>query len=280
MKARELPPVARPFVGAGRRMFEYELVGRAAELAYYSMLALFPALIVLLGAVGLLAGQDDVRELLEAVRDTSDAETATSVRGAIDGIATKDTGASFALGGGLITTAYSASLYTAAFTRGAAAAHGRLAERVSWKRRLWLMPVTVAALLAAGLALALLLMTTGAVESIADVVGLGGLTSSLLSILRIPLLVGLAALLVYGLFMLLPGERGSRRPTFGAIVAVGLWLVASLGFAVYTATLASYESTYGALGGVVSFLIWLWITNLVLLYGVALDAELRGPEAA
>jgi membrane protein len=280
MKARELPPVARPFVGAGRRMFEYELVGRAAELAYYSMLALFPALIVLLGAVGLLAGQDDVRELLEAVRDTSDAETATSVRGAIDGIATKDTGASFALGGGLITTAYSASLYTAAFTRGAAAAHGRLAERVSWKRRLWLMPVTVAALLAAGLALALLLMTTGAVESIADVVGLGALTSSLLSILRIPLLVGLAALLVYGLFMLLPGERGSRRPTFGAIVAVGLWLVASLGFAIYTATLASYESTYGALGGVVSFLIWLWITNLVLLYGVALDAELRGPEAA
>ena len=53
-------------------------------------------------------------------------------------------------------------------------------------------------------------------------------------------------------------------------------LVASLGFAIYTATLASYESTYGALGGVVSFLVWLWISNLALLYGVALDAEFRG----
>jgi membrane protein len=279
MKTPEVPAVARPFVAAGRRMFEYELTGRAAELAYYSMLALFPALIVLLGAVGLLAGEDDVNKLLDAVRDTSDADTASSVRGAVDGIATHNTGASFAVGGGLITTAYSASLYTAAFTRGAAAAHGRLAERVSWTRRLWLMPVTVAALLTLGIALALLLMTSGAVEHVADAVGLGGVTDALLSILRFPLLVGIMLALVYGLFRLLPGER-TRRPSFGAIAAVSLWLVASLGFALYTATLASYESTYGALGGVVSFLVWLWITNLALLYGVALDAELRGDDHA
>jgi membrane protein len=242
------------------------------------MLALFPALIVLLGAVGLLAGQDDVQKLVHAVSETTSQDTASSVSGAVDGIATKDTGATFAIGGGLITTAYSASLYTAAFTRGAAAAHGRLAEKVPWKRRLWLMPVTVAALLAVGVALALVLMTSGAVADIADVVGLGGITKSLLSLLRWPLLVGLAVLLVYGLFRLLPDEHTSRRPSFGTFVAVSLWLIASLGFAIYTATLASYESTYGALGGVVSFLVWLWITNLVLLYGVALDAELRGED--
>jgi membrane protein len=280
MKAPEVPRIAVPFVAAARRMFDYELTGRAAELAYYSMLALFPALIVLLGAVGLLAGEDDVEKLVAAVRDTSDADTADSVRGAVDGIATRDTGANFAIGGGLITTAYSASLYTAAFTRGAAAAHGRLATKVPWKRRLWLMPVTVAALLAVGVGLALLLMTTGAVAGVANAVGLGGITKSLLALLRWPVLAGLALLLVYGLFRLLPGEHTSRRPSFGTIVAVGLWLVASLGFALYTATLASYESTYGALGGVVSFLVWLWITNLVLLYGVALDAELRGDDSA
>jgi membrane protein len=280
MKAPEPPQALRPFVAAGRRMFEYELVGRAAELAYYSMLALFPALIVLLGAVGLLAGQDDVQQLLDAVRETSDADTASSVRGAVDGIATKDTGASFAVGGGLITTAYSASLYTAAFTRGAAAAHGRLAEKVSWRRRLWLMPVTVAALLAVGAGLALLLLTTGAVEDIADVVGLGAVTDGLLKLVRWPMLIALAVLLVYGLFRLLPGQKTSRRPSFGTVIAVGLWLVASLGFAIYSATLASYESTYGALGGVVSFLVWLWLTNLALLYGVALDAELRGSDNA
>jgi membrane protein len=267
-----------PFVRAVGRMFEYELTGRAAELAYYSMLALFPALIVLLGAVGLLAGEDDVQTLLGAVRDTSSAGAAESVRGAVDGIATKDTGATFAIGGGLITTAYSASLYTAAFTRGAAAAHGRVVTKVPWRRRLWLMPVTVAALLAVGVALALLLMTSSAVAGIADVVGLGGLTNALLSVLRWPLLIGLAMLLVYGLFMLLPGDHASRRPSFGALAAVVLWLVASLGFAVYTATIASYESTYGTLGGVVSFLVWLWISNLALLYGVALDAELREPS--
>ena len=281
MKAPEAPAVALPFVRAGRRMFDYELTGRAAELAYYSMLALFPALIVLLGAVGLLAGQDDVQKLVEAVSDTSSPDTGKSVRGAIDGIATKDTGASFAIGGGLITTAYSASLYTAAFTRSAAAARGHLAQKVPWRRRLWLMPVTVAALLGLGIALALLLMTTGAVENVADAIGLGAVTDALLSLLRFPLLLAVMFLLVYGLFRLIGGGDGhSRRPSVGALVAVSAWLVASLGFALYTATLASYESTYGALGGVVSFLVWLWITHLVLLYGVALDAELRGDDSA
>jgi membrane protein len=105
-------------------------------------------------------------------------------------------------------------------------------------------------------------------------------TDALVKIMRLPLLVALMFLLVYGLFRLLPGDRSSRRPSLGAIVAVSAWLVASLGFALYTATLATYESTYGALGGVVSFLVWLWISNLVLLYGVALDAELRGTDPA
>jgi membrane protein len=280
MKAPELPRALRPFVGAGRRMFEYELTGRAAELAYYSMLALFPALIVLLGAVGLLAGQDDVQKLVHAVGETTSQDTASSVRGVVDGIATKDTGAGLAIGSGIITTAYSTSLYAAAFTRGAAAAHGRLAEKVSWRRRLWLMPVTVGAVLAVGVALALLLMSSGALADIADAVGTGGITKSLLSLLRLPVLIVLALSLVYGLFSLVPGEHASRRPSFGTIVAVGLWLLASLGFAIYIATLASYESIYGALSGVVSFLVWLWLTNLVLLYGVALDAELRAGDAA
>lgn len=275
----KVPHVLRPFVAAAQRMFRYELTGRAAELAYYSMLALFPALIVLLSVVGLLAGQDDVQKLADAVAKATSKATAEDARGAIQGIAERDTGAGLALGGGLITTAYSASLYTAAFTRGAAAAQGRETGRVSWKRRLWLMPVTVSALLALGAALALLLVASGAVEDVADVVGLGALTSGLVSIVRWPLLVGVLLLLTYGLFLLRPDARPSRRPSIGAIVAVAIWLVASLGFALYTATIASYESTYGALGGVVSFLVWLWLTNLTLLYGVALDAELRDPSA-
>jgi membrane protein len=265
----------RAVIGAVRRMFRYELTGRAAELAYYSMLALFPALIVILGAIGVLAGQDDVQKLVDALAEVSSRKNAEDTRGVVEGIAEKDTGASFAIGGGLITTAYSASLYTAAFSRSAAAAHGRAWDRVTWKRRLWLVPVTILALLGLGIALSLLLITAGAVEDVADVVGLGSLTSELLSIARWPLLVAVLLLLTYGLYRLSPAETESHRPSIGAIVAVAAWLVASLGFAIYTATLASYESTYGALSGVVSFLIWLWMSNLALLFGVALDAELR-----
>ena len=269
------PDALRPFVGAARRMFRYELVGRAAELAYYSMLALFPALIVLLATVGLLAGKDDVHRLVQAFGDATSKGTAADAQGAIEGVALRDTGAGVALGSGLLTTAYSASLYTAAFARAGAAAHGRLMEAVSWKRRLWFIPVTVGALLVLGAALALLLLTSGAVEDVAGVIGLGGLTSGLLSIARWPVLVAVLLALTYLLFLLLPGARAEKRPSLGVVVAVAAWLVASLGFALYTATLARYESTYGTLGGVVSFLVWLWISNLALLYGVALDAELR-----
>jgi membrane protein len=269
------PEVLRPFVGAARRMFKYELTGRAAELAYYSMLALFPALIVLLGMVGLLAGHDDVQKLVNGFADATSQKTAEGARGAIEGIADRDTGAGLAVGGGLITTAYSASLYTAAFVRAAAVAQGRTTKQVTWKKRLWLMPLTVTALLALGAALGLLLLTTGAVHDVADAVGLGGITSGVLSVVRWPLLVGVLLLMTYGLYLLMPDARPSVRPSLGAIVAVAVWLVTSLGFAVYTATLASYESTYGTLGGVVSFLVWLWLSNLALLYGVALDTELR-----
>ena len=262
-----VPDALRPFAGAARRMVRYELTGRAAELAYYSMLALFPALVVLVSAVGLLAHNDDLGALVAGLAADEGA------RGAIEGIVEQDAGAGVAFGGGILTTAWSASLYTAAFARGAAAAYGDVYARVPWRRRLWLMPVTIASLLALGLALGLLLLTGTAVEAIAGAIGLGGLTSEVFAVARWPLLVGVVLLLTYGLFLLRPDARPSRRPSVGAVVAVVAWLVASLGFALYAATLASYESTYGALGGVVSFLVWLWLSNLALLYGVALDAE-------
>jgi membrane protein len=250
-------------------MSEYGLTGRAAELAYYAMLSLFPALIVIVSIIGLLAGSDDVNRLVDAVGDDEGA------RGVVSGVVEEDTGASFGIGGGILTIAYTTSLYTTAFARGAAAAQGREDVRVPLKRRLLLIPLTLTSLLALGIALGALVLTGDVVHDVADVVGLGGLTSGLLSVLRWPLLVGILLLLTYGLYRLVPGEERGLRPSFGAIVAVAAWLLASLGFAVYTATLASYESTYGALGGVVSFLVWLWLSNLVLLYGVALDHELR-----
>jgi membrane protein len=74
----------------------------------------------------------------------------------------------------------------------------------------------------------------------------------------------------------LPGVRGI---TPGALLAIALWVVASVGFAFYVANFGSYDRTYGTLGGAVSFLVWLWITNIAVLLGVELNAELeRGRE--
>jgi membrane protein len=77
-----------------------------------------------------------------------------------------------------------------------------------------------------------------------------------------------------------------RQPSFrwitpGGLLALGTWLVASAGFAVYVASFGSYNKTYGSLGGVVIFLVWLWLTNLALLVGLEFNAELeRGRELA
>ena len=253
-------------------MFEYELIGRAAELAYYSMLALAPALVMLVSAVGLLTTSEELGDLVAGLT------AGDAARGAVEGIVKQDTGAGVALGGGLITAAWSVSLYTAAFERAAAAAQGTPFARVPWRRRLWLMPVTVLAVIALGVALGFLLLTGEGLAAVADAVGLGGLTSGASAVVRWPLLAGVVVVIVYALYRLAPGGEGRRRPSTGALVAAAGWLFASLGFAVYTATIATYESTYGTLSGVVSFLVWLWLSNLVLLFGVALDAELHTSE--
>ncbi len=114
-------------------------------------------------------------------------------------------------------------------------------------------------------------------ERVGDVVGAGDTAVSVWGVAKWPVILGVVVALISLLYYATPNIRhaGFRWITPGGALAVAVWILASLAFAFYVANFSSYNATYGALAGMIVFLVWLWITNLAVLFGVELDAELE-----
>jgi membrane protein len=139
-----------------------------------------------------------------------------------------------------------------------------------------LLVTLVTVLLTALVALALVL-TGPAAQAVGDAIGVGSTAVLVWNIAKWPVLLAVVVLIVALLYYATPNVK---QPTFrwvsvGALVAIAVWVVASALFGLYVANFSSYDKTYGSLAGVVVFLLWLWITNLALLFGAELDAELE-----
>jgi membrane protein len=120
-------------------------------------------------------------------------------------------------------------------------------------------------------------LTGGLAEAVGNQIGLGDTSVTVWNFAKWPVL---ALLVVTGfsvLYYLAPNVRqhGFRWMSPGALLALVVWVVASLGFGLYVANFGSYNKTYGSLGAIVIFLVWLWITNLAILLGAQFDAELE-----
>ncbi len=125
---------------------------------------------------------------------------------------------------------------------------------------------------------ALGLVVTGPVAgAVGNALGLGSLVVTIWDIVKWPVLLAVVVLIVALLYYATPNVKHQkfRWMSVGAIVAIGVWVIASALFGLYVASFSSYDKTYGSLAGVVVFLLWLWITNLALLFGAELDAELE-----
>jgi len=118
-------------------------------------------------------------------------------------------------------------------------------------------------------------------EGLGDVLGMSDAAVAAWQVAKWPVLVVLIGLMFDILYWASPNARqgGFRWITPGGFVAVLLWIAVSAGFGFYAANFASYAATYGALGGVVVFLVWLWLSNLAILFGAELDAELERQRA-
>ncbi|WP_225439815.1 YihY/virulence factor BrkB family protein [Amycolatopsis eburnea] len=255
----------------------------AAALTYYGVLSLFPGVIVLTSLLGLL-GPDKIQAVIDNVGQVVPGQGKDILVGAI-----RELAGSRGLAGplaiiGLLGALWSASGYVGAFMRASNAIYGMPEGRPVWK----VVPIRV--LLTIGIvvllaACALGVVATGTVaRRLGDLIGLGSTGVLVWEIAKWPVIALLVSLAFALLYWVGPNVRhpGFKWLTPGGLLAVLLWVLASAGFALYVANFGSYNKTYGSLAGVIVFLVWLWISNLAVLLGAELDAELargRGIEA-
>jgi membrane protein len=149
--------------------------------------------------------------------------------------------------------------------------------RPFWKLRPLQLLVTLVCIVLVALTVVALVATGPLAEAIGDAIGISDEAVTVWSIAKWPVLLVVVLTVVAILYYASPNARlpGFRWITPGAVLAVALWIVASLGFAFYVANFGSYDKTYGTLGGVVTFLVWLWLTNVAILLGAELNAELE-----
>ncbi|MFD6893774.1 YihY/virulence factor BrkB family protein [Rhodococcus sp. NPDC060086] len=249
----------------------------AAALTYYAVLSLFPALLVVVSLLGVFGqGQATVDTLLKMVEDLGPSSAVDTLRGPIEQLVQAPT-AGVALLIGVVGALWTASGYVGAFGR----AMNRIYEieegRPIWKLRPLMLVVTALALVAAG-ATALMLVVSGPIaRAIGDTIGLGDTAVTVWNIAKWPVMLILVVLIVAVLYYATPNvaQPKFRWVSLGSLIAILTWIFASVLFAFYVSTFGSYNQTYGSLAGAVIFLLWLWITNLALLFGAEFDAELE-----
>ncbi|WP_306316154.1 YihY/virulence factor BrkB family protein [Mycolicibacterium aurum] len=249
----------------------------AAALTYYAVLSLFPALVVVMSLLGVLGqGPRTADAILQIIDDVSPGAAVEVLRQPIEQLVTAPS-AGFALVTGILGALWSASGFVGAFGRAMNRVYEVDEGRPGWKLRLQQLLLTLVGLVVAA-AVALILAVSGPVaEAVGGYLGVGATGLAVWNVARWPVLVVLVALGVAMLYYIGPNVKQPkfRWISVGAGLAIVVWICASLLFGLYVSNFGSYNKTFGALAGVIVFLLWLWITNLALLFGAEIDAELE-----
>jgi len=261
-----------------REVKEDNLTDWAAALTYYSVLAIFPALIVFVALIGLF-GQypETTNKLLDIVGKVGPKSAVDTFREPITSVVRNKGGAGALLTIGLIGAIWSASGYVGAFMRASNVIYEVPEGRRFWKLRPLQIAVTLCMVLAAALVAMSIVVTGPLAKAIGDTIGVGKTAVLAWDIAKWPVLLVVVITMFAILYYAAPNVRlpAFRWISPGGVLAVVVWLVASLAFGFYAANFGSYNKTYGSLGAVIIFLVWLWLTNLSLLLGAEFNAELE-----
>jgi membrane protein len=259
---------------------EDNLTDWAAALTYYGILSIFPALLVVVSILGLI-GESATQPLIDNLGTVAPGPAQEIFTNAIRNLEGSQGAAGVLVIVGLATALWSASGYVAAFMRASNTIYDVEEGRPIYKT----LPVRV------GLTLVLLVLlavsavgvvaTGGLAEKIGDVIGLGGTAVDVWDIAKWPVLLVIVSFMFALLYWAAPNVKpsGFRWISPGGLFAVVGWVIASAAFAFYVANFGSYNKTYGALGGVIIFLVWLWISNVMVLLGAEFNAELERGRA-
>jgi membrane protein len=250
----------------------------AAALTYYAVLSLFPALLVMISLVGLFADPKQVTTFLtDLVSALGPSSAADTFKGPIESLTSNRGAAGVMAIIGVASALWSASGYVGAFTEAANSVYEVEEGRPFWKKKpLQLLITFVCIALVAVTALALVVSGPLA-TAVGEALGLGGTAITVWQIAKWPVMLLIVLMILALLYWATPNARvgGIKWISPGSIVALVTWILASVAFALYVANFGSYNKTYGSLGGVVVFLLWLWSTNMAVLFGIELNAELE-----
>ncbi|PZG15510.1 ribonuclease [Micromonospora craterilacus] len=267
-------------VRSGRNYLRDNCTDWAAALTYYGVLALFPAIVVVVSLVGLVSdGERTVDTVLDLAREVG-AGSVVANEGFVDvirGVVDQRSSAGVLLSFGLLGALWSASNFIASFTRATNAIYGVAEGRPVWKLRPLQIGLAALALVLLATVAAGLIVSGPVADAVGDWLGAGGATRTAWTVTKWPALALIAMLLLSLLYWAAPNVRQPRFRwlTPGGAVALAAWALASFGFGLYVANFGSYDATYGSLGAVIAFLVWLYLSNSALILGVQINAELQ-----
>ncbi len=259
-----------------REFKEDDVTDWAAALTYYGVLAIFPALLALVSVLGLL-GRSTIQALIDNVAQVTPGPAKDIVIPAIQNLQRSQGAAGVLFVVGLAAALWSASGYVAAFMRASNAIYDVEEGRPFWKKGPVRLGVTLVMLVLLAISALAVVVTGGLADQVGRLLGVGTAVVRVWDIAKWPVLLVIVSLMFAILYWASPNVKqpGFRWVSPGGLVAVVVWLLASAAFAFYVANFGSYNKTYGTLGGVIAFLVWLWISNIAVLLGAEFNAELE-----
>ncbi len=258
---------------------EDNLLQWAAALTFFAVLALFPAMLTLLALLGVIGGPA-LEPLIENASKLAPGRARDII---LDGLkAVRDSErAGLALLVGLATALWTASAYVGAFIAAANVVWDVDEARPIWKKLALRIALTVGLLVLIAVAAITVVLTGPIARAVGSIIGVGDFAVGVWQVAKWPFLAVVVMTLLAILYWASPNVRhpGWRWVTPGSVLALVVWIVASLGLTLYVATFSAYNDTYGSIGAVLVFLVWLWLTNIAILLGAELNAELERTRA-
>jgi len=249
----------------------------AAALTYYAVLSMFPALLVMVALVGLFANPDTVTRFLTDVIGALGPESAVDTfKEPIESV-TADRGAAGILAiVGVASALWSASGYVGAFTEASNTIYEVEEGRPFWKLKPLQLLVTFVCISLVAITALALVVSGPLATAVGDAIGLGDAAVTAWQFGKWPIMLLLVLVILHVLYYVSPNAQVRKKwVSPGALLTLAVWIVASVAFAFYVANFGSYNKTYGTMGGVIVFLLWLWITNIAVLLGVEFNAEIE-----
>ena len=252
----------------------------AAALTYYGVLSIFPALIVLVSILGLI-GESATQPLIDNLGSVAPGPAKDIFTSAIENLQGSSGASGVFFIVGLAAAIWSASGYVSAFMRASNAIYDMEEGRPIWKTLPVRVGLTVLLMVLTAISAVAVTLSGGLAKQAGNVIGVGDTAVQVWNIAKWPALILFVSFMFAVLYWAAPNVKqpGFKWISPGSVLAVIGWVIASVAFAFYVANFGSYNKTYGALAGPIVFLVWLWISNIMILLGAEFNAELERGRA-